>query len=198
MLINGGMHMPQPQEKQYSYADLLEWGENIRYELYDGLPVALASPSSTHQMISGDLFSQFYAFLKGKECRVFSAPLDVRLFEKKGDSLDSVSTVVQPDLMVVCDKSKIDRHGISGAPDLIIEIASDSTHRIDRLTKFNLYQRAGVREYWIVDPSTCIVSVYLLTDGAYRTAGVYSTGSLVPVSILSQCGIDLSTVFPET
>lgn len=190
--------MPQPQEKQYSYADLLEWGENIRYELYDGLPVALASPSSAHQMISGDLFSQFYAFLKGKECRVFSAPLDVRLFEKKGDSLDSVSTVVQPDLMVVCDKSKIDRHGISGAPDLIIEIASDSTHRIDRLTKFNLYQRAGVREYWIVDPSTRIVSVYLLTDGAYRTADVYSTGSLVPVSILSQCRIDLSTVFPET
>lgn len=190
--------MPQPQKKQYSYADLLEWNENIRYELYDGLPVALASPSSAHQMISGDLFSQFYAFLKGKECRVFSAPLDVRLFEKRGDSPESVSTVVQPDLMVVCDKSKIDRYGISGAPDLIVEIASDSTRRIDRLTKFNLYQRAGVREYWIVDPSARTVSVCLLTDGAYRTTNVYSAGSMVPVGILSKCRIDLSTVFPET
>lgn len=190
--------MPQPQEKQYSYADLLKWDENIRYELYNGLPVALASPSSAHQMVSGELFSQFHTFLKGKECRVFSAPLDVRLFEKKGDSPESVSTVVQPDLMVVCDKSKIDRHGISGAPDLIIEISSDSTRRIDRLTKFNLYQRAGVREYWIVDPSTRTVSVCLLTDGAYRTTSVYSTGSLVPSAVLSGCRIDLSAVFPET
>ena len=189
--------MPQPQEKQYSYADLLEWNENIRYELYDGLPVALASPSSAHQMISGELFSQFYTFLKGKECRVFSAPLDVRLFEKKGDSLDSVSTVVQPDLMVVCDKSKIDRYGISGAPDLIVEIASDSTRRIDRLTKFNLYQRAGVREYWIVDPVNRTAAVYTLEEGAYHGAETYGPDAVVPVGVLEDCRIDLSDVFPE-
>ena len=76
--------MPQPQERQYSYADLLEWDEDVRYELYNGLPVALASPSSIHQMVSGDLFSQFYIYLKDNGCQVFSAPLDVRLFEKKG------------------------------------------------------------------------------------------------------------------
>ena len=189
--------MPQPQEKQYSYADLLEWNENIRYELYDGLPVALASPSSAHQMVSVDLLSQFYTFLKGKECRVFSAPLDVRLFEKKGDSLDSVSTVVQPDLMVVCDKSKIDRYGISGAPDLIVEIASDSTRRIDRLTKFNLYQRAGVREYWIVDPVNRTAAVYTLEEGAYHGAETYGPDAVVPVGVLEDCRIDLSDVFPE-
>lgn len=191
----GGEVMPQPQENQYSYADLLEWDENVRYELYNGLPVALASPSSTHQMISGDLFSQLYSFLKGKGCQVFSAPLDVRLFEKSGDSPENVSTVVQPDLMVVCDREKIDRHGICGAPDMIIEITSNSTHRIDRLTKFNLYQRAGVREYWIVDPSTRIVSVYVLNNGAYHMQSVYSSDAIIPVGILDSCKVDLSSVF---
>lgn len=187
--------MPQPQEKQYSYADLLEWDENVRYELYNGLPVALASPSSTHQMISGDLFSQLYSFLKGKGCQVFSAPLDVRLFEKSEDSPENVSTVVQPDLMVVCDREKIDRHGICGAPDMIIEITSNSTHRIDRLTKFNLYQRAGVREYWIVDPSTRIVSVYVLNNGAYHMQSVYSSDAIIPVGVLDGCKVDFSSVF---
>ena len=169
--------MPQPQERQYSYADLLEWDEDVRYELYNGLPVALASPSSIHQMVSGDLFSQFYIYLKDKGCQVFSAPLDVRLFEKKGESPENVSTVVQP--------------------DLVVEITSNSTHRIDRLTKFNLYQRAGVREFWIVDPSTRIVSVYTLKDGAYHTAAVYSSDTIIPVHVLAGCEIDLSTVFPE-
>ena len=189
--------MPQPQEMQYSYADLLEWDEDVRYELYNGLPVALASPSSIHQMVSGDLFSQFYIYLKDKGCQVFSAPLDVRLFEKKGESPENVSTVVQPDLMIVCDRNKIDRHGVCGAPDLVVEITSNSTHRIDRLTKFNLYQRAGVREFWIVDPSTRIVSVYTLKDGAYHTAAVYSSDTIIPVHVLAGCEIDLSTVFPE-
>lgn len=188
--------MPQPQEKSYSYADLLEWDEDVRYELYNGLPVALASPSSFHQMISRDLLSQLYAFLKGKECQVFSAPLDVRLFEKRENTPEEIFTVVQPDLMVVCDKTKIDRRGIRGAPDMVIEIASDSTRRIDRLTKLNIYQRAGVKEYWIIDPGTHIVSVHMLESGVYRTAGVYSSG-IIPVNILPGCKIDLSTVFPE-
>lgn len=191
----GGEVMPQPQENQYSYADLLEWDENVRYELYNGLPVSLASPSSTHQMISGDLFSQLYSFLKGKGCQVFSAPLDVRLFEKSGDSPENVSTVVQPDLMVVCDREKIDWHGICGAPDMIIEITSNSTHRIDRLTKFNLYQRAGVREYWIVDPSTRVISVYILKNGAYHMQSVYSSDAIIPVEILDGCKVDFSSAF---
>ena len=187
--------MPQPQEKSYSYADLLEWDEDVRYELYNGLPVALASPSSFHQMISRDLLSQLYAFLKGKECQVFSAPLDVRLFEKRENTPEEIFTVVQPDLMVVCDKTKIDRHGICGAPDMIIEITSNSTHRIDRLTKFNLYQRAGVREYWIVDPSTRVISVYILKNGAYHMQSVYSSDANIPVEILDGCKVDFSSVF---
>lgn len=187
-----------PQEDRYTFADLLEWDDDIRYELYSGIPMALASPSDAHQIISGELFAQLHAYLKGKKCRAYYAPFDVRLFEKEGDRPEDVDIVLQPDLMVVCDQSKVDRHGVHGAPDLVIEIISNSSRRLDRLTKLNLYQRAGVREYWIVDPDACVVSVYTLKDGVYRTAAAYGTDSSIRVGILDDCTIDLSTVFPET
>lgn len=186
---------PLRQEYQYTYADLLEWDEDVRYELYDGIPVALASPTNAHQEISGNLHLQLGTYLKGKKCRVYYAPFDVRLFEKNGDRPEDVNVVVQPDLMVVCNPKQVDRHGIHGAPDLVIEILSASTRRIDRLIKLNLYQRAGVREYWIVDPAARTVSVYTLEDGAYHTPSVYDADSSVRVSILDDCIIDLSAVF---
>lgn len=103
--------------------------------------------------------------------------------------------VLQPNVLVVCDQNKVDRHGVHGAPDLIIEILSPASARYDRLIKFSLYQRAGVREYWIVDPSTRTVSVYTLEDGAYHAATVYSSDLSAPVGVLDDCNIDLSTVF---
>ena len=136
-------------------------------------------------------------YLLGKKCDVYLSPFDVRIFEEQGDSLEDVDTVLQPDLMVVCDPEKVDRRGVHGAPDLIIEILSPSSARYDRLVKFNLYQRAGVREYWIVDPITCMVSVYTLENGKYQAAA-YGADDSVRVGILDDCTIDLSTVFPET
>ncbi len=189
---------PLPQEKPYSYTDLLNWDGNTRYELYDGVPVALASPSSVHQEICMALSAQIYNYLVGKRCKVYPAPFDVRLFEEKDDTPDEVSVVVQPDISVVCDSSKIDSRGCKGAPDMVVEVTSPSTARADRLTKFNLYQRAGVREYWIVDPVSRIVSVYELEEGAYHAAVTYGVGSSVPVGVLDNCTIDLSTVFPNT
>ncbi len=188
---------PLPAEKRYTYADLLAWDDNTRYELYNGQPVALASPSNVHQEISVELSSQLHTYLRGKKCKVYTAPFDVRLFEEDSDRPEDVDTVVQPDLMVICDPKKVDRRGVQGAPDLVVEILSDSTRRIDRLTKFNLYQRAGVREYWIVDPATRTVSVYSLEEGAYYAAATYGADSSVPVGVLDDCTIDLSTVFPE-
>lgn len=190
--------MPLPKERRYSYADLLSWDDNTRYELYDGQPVALASPSNAHQLISGEIFRQLANYLLGKRCKVFSAPFDVRLFEENDDTPDDVSMVVQPDLSIVCDSSKTDGHGCKGAPDMVIEVTSPSTARYDKLLKFNLYQRAGVREYWLVDPDTRTVSVYTLEDGAYHAATAYGADSSVRVGILDDCTIDLSTVFPET
>ena len=189
--------MPMPKEQYYTYADLLSWGEDTRYELYNGQPIALASPSQIHQEISMELSTQLHSYLRGKKCKVYTAPFDVRLFEKAGESPENVDTVVQPDIMVVCDPSKVDRHGVHGAPDLIIEILSDSTRRIDRLTKFNLYQRAGVREYWIADPSAQVVLVHTLEDGSYHSPVAYNGMASVPVGILGDYSIDLTTVFTE-
>lgn len=186
-----------PQEKHYSYADLLAWDDGKRYELYDGQPVALAAPSEIHQSISMALSVQLGNYLTGKKCRVYAAPFDVRLFEQEENSPNDVDTVLQPDILIVCDHSKIDQRGIHGAPDLVIEITSPATARYDRLVKFNLYQRAGVREYWLVDPAARMVSVYTLENGHYRAAA-YGADASVRVGILEDCTIDLSTVFPET
>ena len=188
---------PLPQEKHYSYADLLQWDDGVRYELFDGQPVALASPSDIHQSILGELYLQLGNYLKGKKCKAYLSPFDVRLFETQGDSPDDVDTVLQPDLLVICDEKKVDRRGVHGAPDLVVEILSPATAQYDRLVKFNLYQRAGVREYWIVDSVASMVSVYTLESGHYRAAA-YGADAAVRVGILEDCIIDLSAVFPET
>ena len=186
---------PLPQEQRYTFADLLSWDDNTRYELYDGQPVALACHSDSHQRVLTALLLQIGNYLEGKRCNIYPAPFDVRLFQNAKDRPEDVSTVVQPDLMVVCDHNKVDRHGVHGAPDLVIEILSDSTRRVDRLTKFNLYQRAGVREYWIVDPDAHTVAVHLLQDGQYGSPDFYAANTIIPVSILDDCMVDLSRVF---
>lgn len=190
--------MPLPAEKRYTYADALTWDESERIELIYGDAVMMAPPTRVHQEIVSNLLLLIGTYLKGKHCRVYPAPFGVRLFERDGDAPYNVDTLVEPDLTVVCDRNKLDDAGCKGAPDLIIEILSPSTQRHDRLTKFNLYQRAGVLEYWIVDPASQSVSVYTLEEGAYHAAAVYTAGSSVPVGVLEDCSIDLSTVFPET
>lgn len=186
-----------PQERLYTYADLLTWDDGSRYELYYGQVVALASPSNVHQEIFGELFVQLHTYLKGKTCKVYAAPFDVRLFEENGDSPEDVDTVVQPDITVVCDSEKVDQKGVHGAPDMVIEILSPSTAQYDKLWKFNLYRKTGVREYWIVDPDARVVSVYTLDKGQYRAAA-YGADTSIKVSVLEDCSIDMSAVFPET
>lgn len=188
--------MALPQECGYTYEDMLSWDGDTRYELYDGRPVALASPSRRHQEIISELNGQFRNYLLGKSCKVYPAPLDVRLFERKGDRPGDTGTVVQPDLMVVCDPEKLDKHGVRGAPDLVIEVLSPTSAVYDRLLKFNLYRQAGVREYWIVDPDERIVTVFTLQNGQYF-ACVYGPGDQIPVGVLESCSIDLATVFSE-
>ena len=188
---------PLPVEKRYTYADLLAWDEDTRYELYDGIPVALASPSDSHQRVLTALLLQLGNYLEGKRCNVYPAPFDVRLFQDEKDRPEDVGTVVQPDLMVVCDRNKVDRHGVHGAPDLVIEILSDSTRRADRLTKFNLYQRAGVWEYWIADPDNESVQVFTLDSGALKLREDYGSEDVAKVNVLDGCFIELNKVFSE-
>jgi len=150
----------------------------------------MSAPSWEHQEISAALTSLFWTFLRGKKCRVVAAPFDIRINYDTSDN-----TVVQPDLVVICDSKKIEngKHCL-GAPDLAIEILSGSTHSYDKLKKYNVYLEAGVREYWIIDPYERFVETYVLKDGQYLSA-VYGDTGVIPVSVLEDCSIDLSAVF---
>ena len=131
-------------------------------------------------------------------CEVYSAPFGVRLFEKDGDRPEDVDTVVEPDITVVCDTSRLDQHGCKGAPELVMEILSPSSRRHDMLVKLNLYQRAGVREYWIVNPDDKDVQVFLLDgSGLFRVHGFYGREDIARVNVLEGCFIELCKVFPE-
>lgn len=189
--------MPLPLENRYTLADALVWDEQERIELIYGDPVMMAPPTRIHQEISGELFGQLRDYLKGKSCKAYHAPFAVRPFEKNGDSPEDVDTLVEPDITVVCDPSKLDDIGCKGAPDLVMEILSPSTQRHDKLTKFNLYQRAGIQEYWVVDPANKSVQVFLLEDGRYAVKDFGTAGDQLKVNVLEDCTIDLSLVFPE-
>lgn len=190
--------MALPQEKSYTYADLLSWEDDARYELIEGVPLMMSPPPlRAHQEISGAIYLQIGKYLEGKRCKVYHAPFGVRLFEKDGDTPDDVDTFVEPDLAVVCDHDKLDKYGCKGAPDLVAEILSPSTWRHDCLVKYNLYQRAGVKEYWIVDPDKKVVLVHTLEEGQYHAPRVYTARDTVPVGVLGECTVDLTAVFSE-
>lgn len=185
--------MPMPQEDAvYTYADYLSWDESERIQLIDGEPVMQATPSTAHQEVTGNLYLALRQFLKGKPCKAYLAPLAVRL-DAREDNSDT--TVLEPDIFVVCDEKKMGRTGCAGAPDLVIEVTSPSTARIDRVTKFRKYQQAGVREYWIVDPETRAVHVHVLNGGMYM-ASAYEDTEDVPVQVLPGCVVQLGEVFP--
>lgn len=191
--------MALPAEKsRYTFADVMTWDEKDRIEIINGEAVMMSPPSRIHQKISGELFRQLANYLEGKKCEVYPAPFGVRLFEQDGDSPEDVDTVVEPDISVVCDQNKLDDHGCKGAPDLIIEILSPSTQRHDRLVKLGLYQRAGVREYWTVNPADKTVQVMLRDDnGVLQLHEVYGWDSVAKVNALEGCFIELAKVFSE-
>ena len=191
--------MVQPVEKEsYTFADYLTWDEHDRYEIIYGDAVMMAPPKRIHQIVSAEIFSQIHLFLKDKPCEVYFAPFGVRLFEQDGDSPEDVDTVVEPDISVVCDHNKLDDDGCKGAPDMIVEILSPSTLRHDRIVKLDLYQRAGVREYWIADPQSRSIEVYLLDENNYlKPREVYIANDTAKVTVLDGCTVELNRVFPE-
>ena len=191
--------MALPAEKtRYTFADVLSWDEDERIEIIDGEAFMMATPSRIHQEISGELFRQLANFLEGKQCRVYPAPFGVRLFARDGDGPEDVDTLVEPDISVVCDRSKLDQHGCKGAPEMVIVILSPSTLRHDRLVKLNLYDQAGVLEYWIVDPQNRAVQVFRRDGGAaLRICEEYGHTQVAKVSVLDGCFLELSKEFPE-
>jgi len=183
------------EERPFTYADYKDWelAEGERYELIYGEAYAMSAPNTMHQTISRELFGQFFIYLQGKPCQVFYAPFDVRLFYEEDESDD---TVVQPDIMVICDKNKLGPEGCRGAPDLVIEILSPSNSAIEMERKLKLYQEAGVREYWVVDPENNGLTVYRFQESAILTY-TFKRDSSVTVGIFPDLSINLKQVFAE-
>ena len=177
-----------PLEKEYyTVEEYLSWDEDVRAELYEGMLIMMAPPVQRHQGMLSEMHGQLWQFLKDKPCKVYPAPFGVRLSEQE-------DTIFEPDIVVICDKSKLDGKICHGAPDMVIEILSPSTARMDRIYKFQKYQQAGVMEYWIVDPDLNMLQASILKDGAYITT-VYDEEDDAPVSVLEGCVIHLADVF---
>lgn len=189
--------MALPQEKtNYTFADYLSWDGEGRIEILDGQLIMMAPPSRIHQKISMELCYQIRRFLEGKTCEVYAAPFAVRLFEEDDDEPEDVQTVFEPDIVVICDKNKLDDHGCKGAPDLIVEILSPSTIRHDLIFKMRRYQQAGVKEYWVISPESQTVQVFTLEAG-YKVYEAYTADDIAEVTVLNGCFIKLSNVFAE-
>jgi len=176
----------------FTYADYRDWelAEGERYELIHGEAFAMSAPGALHQLVLGELFAQFHAYLKGRPCKVFPAPYDVRLFYREDGGDD---TVVQPDITVVCDEKKRGGEGCRGAPDLVVEILSPSNTAIEMQRKFGLYRTAGVREYWIVDPENRELTTYGFAENLGFS--VYKSGDTVSSAVLEGLRVALDQVF---
>ena len=171
-------------DKHYTYADYLTWPDDARYELIDGEAFLMApAPLIEHQEVAGDVYHQLRNQLDGKPCRPYIAPVDVRL-PRKEETDDAIDTVVQPDVLVVCDPSKIDRRGVRGAPDWLLEVLSPSTAAHDQIAKRRTYERAGVREYWLVHPGDRTLTVYVLETGQYGRPDIYELKDATPIGVL--------------
>ncbi|MCL2445498.1 MAG: Uma2 family endonuclease [Oscillospiraceae bacterium] len=179
----------------YTFEDYLSWDDGQRWELIDGQPYLMAAPNEEHHDISMALSQTLSHFLLGKPCKLFTAPFDVRLFPHKTNKREQ--GLVQPDLFVVCDKSKRDGQRINGAPDLVIEILSPGNESHDRYKKLNLYIKAGVREYWIVDPKNLVIQVYIITAQGHNVFA-YEINHTLSCEVLPGLEIALSDIFPTT
>ncbi len=178
------MGLAQRDQDLHTYADYLSWPEDVHYELIDGVAYLMApAPMLDHQDFAGEIYRQLANALQGRPCRAFIAPVDVRL-PKADEADEAVDTVVQPDVLVVCDPSKLDRRGVRGAPDFVAEVLSPSTAGHDHARKRRVYERAGVNEYWLVHPADRIVTIYRLEQGEYGKPDVFELTEPTPVGVL--------------
>jgi len=178
------MGLPLRDHQHHTYADYLTWPDEERYELIDGVAYALTpAPGRRHQEVVVEMLRQIADALEGHPCRVYVAPFDVRL-PRDSEADEAVDTVVQPDLSVICDAAKLDEQGCRGAPDWVIEVISPSTASHDQVKKRDVYERAGVKELWLVHPMDGIVSVYTLEAGGYGKPRVTELEGCLPSVVL--------------
>ncbi|MBN2441789.1 MAG: Uma2 family endonuclease [Spirochaetales bacterium] len=190
------MSSVQEHGVKYTYKDYITWPENERRELIHGIPYNMSpAPSRQHQQISRALERAIDTFLVDKPCEMYHAPFDVR-FPGKDEVDESITTVVQPDILVVCDEHKLDDKGCNGAPDFIIEIMSKSTAAKDMNEKLFLYEEHKVKEYWIIDPWDNTIKIYLLdSSGKYSPPQLFSKNEKIDVVTLPGLIINVDKIF---
>ncbi|MCH7402743.1 Uma2 family endonuclease [Belliella kenyensis] len=193
--INHKLEEPSADYGNYTYAEYLTWQLDGIVELIKGKVFRqAAAPRVSHQRVSMKISSALFSFLKEKKCEVFSAPFDVRLPVKSRKNED-ITTVVQPDICVVCDPSKLDDLGCVGAPDLIIEILSPGNNKKEIQHKFEVYEESGVKEYWLIHPNECTLIIYSLVDGKYQGSRLFTFGDIVTSEAVEGFELVLDDVF---
>lgn len=191
----GEPHM-KPVKEKYSYADYLDWDDGERWELINGEAWNMSpAPNRRHQQISMLLSVDISNFLKGQTCEVYAAPFDVRFPSDKETADNNIFNVVQPDLVVVCDRGKLDDRGCIGAPDLVVEIQSPSTSFKDESQKFLLYEQSGVREYWLINPMAQTLMVYILDNGKFELPICFRDNGSWDSLVLKGFTLQVSTLF---
>ena len=183
------------RERHFTYADYKTWPDDERWELIDGVAYLMAAPNRPHQEVVGEIFSQLKTFLKGKPCRVYVSPFDVLLASFVGQNEDDIDTVVQPDVAVFCDSEKLTYKGATGAPDLAVEVLSPWTMKKDLSEKFRAFERAGVREYWVVDPAHRTIMAYVRIGDRFGDGALHQFEAKVASAVLEGFEVSLDEVF---
>lgn len=180
------MALALKDRQSHTYGDYLTWPDDVRYELIDGEAYLMSpAPDLSHQDVAGEIYRQAANALRGKPCRAFIAPLDVRL-PKQNEADAFIDSVVQPDVLVACDANKLDKRGVRGAPDWVVEVLSPSTAGHDQIKKRQLYEHHGVREYWLVHPADRVLTIYRLENGEYGKPQLSQLEGETPVGILPE------------
>lgn len=191
------MALPQRDTLRHTYAEYLTWPDGERDELINGTAYVREppAPSRFHQELVGELYLQARLALDGKSCRAYIAPFDVRL-PQSGEADELIDTVVQPDVLIVCDLSKLDKHGMHGAPDWIAEVLSPASASHDQIVKLPAYERAGVPEVWFVHPIDRILSIYRLEGGRYGRPTILELKGRTAISAIPGVSIDWDRLPP--
>jgi Uma2 family endonuclease len=200
---------PQPEDKiysvneldeslTYSYAHYLNWLFDERLELIKGKIFKMSpAPSRVHQEVLTNLFRPIANFLEVNPCKVYVAPFDVR-FPKSSNADKDIYTVLQPDLCVICDKSKLDDRGCLGAPDLVVEILSAGNNKKELLHKYKVYEEFGVKEYWVVSQSDQSILIYTLNDnGKFQASKIFTLSEEITSSVLQGFVLKIDDVFED-
>ena len=195
---NDRVEEPNATYGYYSYADYLTWPMDLVAELIHGkiFKKAAAAPKRIHQKVASKLNFKLYQFFEGKICQVYPAPFDVRFpIDSKEDH--EIFDVVQPDLCVVCDPSKLDERGCIGAPDLIIEILSPGSTKLEIKHKYELYESRGVREYWIIHPEYHNLFIYTWVNGTYVPSRLFTAGDVIESTVIKGFKLHLEEFFSD-